>query len=191
VVSKRVVHTGIADAAGNAPESTPGSALAGVLTLAATPHRQADQMIEPAGADNAPADSDGRTRGRDRRHLYPGRTRRAAPTFTEQEWAEVVVAAAAVGLTPTGFCGEAALAVARRTRPASLDPDRHGLADLQSELFDARVAVGRIGTNLNQAVTALNATGQAPEWLPVAAGLCERRMERLDVVIGLIHRRLR
>jgi hypothetical protein len=65
------------------------------------------------------------------------------------------------------------------------------LAELQVELFDARVAVGRIGTNLNQGVAALNATGVAPDWLPKAAALCERRMARIDVVVGLIHRRLR
>ena len=48
-------------------------------------------------------------RGRDRRHLYPGRTRRIAPTFTEQEFEIVVAATAAAGVTPTGFCGEATL----------------------------------------------------------------------------------
>lgn len=33
--------------------------------------------------------------------------------------------------------------------PAALDPVWEDLAALQAELFDARVAVGRIGSNLN------------------------------------------
>src|SRR2546430_254077 len=95
-------------------------------------------------------------RGRDRRHLYPGRTRRIAPTFTEQEFETVMAAAAAAGVTPTGFCGEATLAAARGTPPASLDPARETSAELQAELFEVRVAVGRIGVNLNQAMAAFN-----------------------------------
>jgi hypothetical protein len=49
--------------------------------------------------------------------------------------ADIAAAAAAAGVTPTGFCAEAALAAARGTAPASLDPDREGLARLQAELF--------------------------------------------------------
>ena len=130
-------------------------------------------------------------RGRDRRHLYPGRSRRIAPTFTEAECAEIVAAAAAAGLTPTGLCAEATLSAIRGARSAALDPDREPFADLQAELFDVRVAVGRIGTNLNQAVAAFNATGEPPDWLEQVALLCERRMERLDEVIGRVDRRLR
>ena len=129
-------------------------------------------------------------RGRDRRHLYPGRSRRIAPTFTDAECAEIAEAAAAAGLTPTGFCAEAALSAARGVRSATLNPDREAFANLQAELFDARVAVGRIGTNLNQAVAAFNATGEAPDWLARVAVLCERRMDRLDEVIDRVDRRL-
>ena len=111
--------------------------------------------------------------------------------FNDAELAEVEAAAAAVGMTPTGFLAEAALAAARGTPPASLDPVREGLAQLQAELFDVRVAVGRVGTNLNQAVAAFNATGQAPEWLARAVALCERRMTRVDAVIALVDGRLR
>jgi hypothetical protein len=129
-------------------------------------------------------------RGRDRRHLYPGRSRRIAPTFTEAECTEIVAAAAAAGVTPTGFCAEAALSAARSVRFTALSPDRETFADLQTQLFDVRVAVGRIGTNLNQAVAAFNATGEPPDWLQRVAVLCERRMERLDEVIARVDRRL-
>jgi hypothetical protein len=89
-------------------------------------------------------------------------------------------------MTPTGFLTEAGLAAARGTPPSSLDPALEHLAQLEIELFDVRVAVGRIGTNLNQAVAALNATGQAPAWLERAAWLCEQRMLRLDAVISRV-----
>jgi len=132
-----------------------------------------------------------RPRGRDRTHHRPGRPHRVNARFNDAELAEVEAAAAAVGMTPTGFLAEAALAAARGTPPATLDPVREGLAQLQAELFDVRVAVGRVGTNLNQAVAAFNATGQAPEWLARAVALCERRMTRVDAVIALVDGRLR
>jgi hypothetical protein len=130
-------------------------------------------------------------RGRDRPHRRPGRPLRVNARFNAAEFAEVAAAAAAAGMTTTGFCAEAALAAARGAAPATLDPARERLAELQGELFDARVAVGRIGTNLNQAVAALNATSVAPDWLPRAAALCERRMQAVDAVIAAIDRRLR
>lgn len=129
-------------------------------------------------------------RGRDRTHYRPGRPYRVNARFNAEELADIVAAAAAAGMTPTGWCAEVALAAARGAPPA-LDLAREGLAQLQAELFDARVAVGRIGTNLNQAVAALHATGEAPDWLVRAAALCERRMERLDEVIALVDGRLR
>lgn len=129
-------------------------------------------------------------RGRDRQHRFPGREYRLTPRFARDELADIEAAAAAVGMTPTGFCAEAAASTARGIRSAALNADRATFADLQTALFEARVAVGRIGTNLNQAVAALNATGVAPEWLERAAVLCERRLARLDEVIGRVDRRL-
>ncbi|GLI00931.1 hypothetical protein Pa4123_62070 [Phytohabitans aurantiacus] len=129
-------------------------------------------------------------RGRDRRHLYPGRQRRIAPTFTDAEYADIAAAGTAAGVTPTGFCAEAALSAARGVRSPVLDQAREMFSDLQVELFDARVALGRIGTNLNQAMAALNATGEAPDWLERVVALCERRMQHLDGVIARLDRRL-
>ena len=108
------------------------------------------------------------------------------------EHAEVVAAAARVGLTPTGFCAVAVLAVARgETGPATPDnAEYETLCALQAELFGARSAVNRVGTNLNQAVTVLNATGEAPGWLGTVAGMCARTIAGLDEVISAVHRRL-
>jgi hypothetical protein len=130
-------------------------------------------------------------RGRDRRHRFPGRDCRLTPRFTTDEVAEIEAAAAVVAMTPTGFCAEATLSTARGVRSAAVDPAHERFAALQAELFDARVALGRIGTNLNQAVAALNATGQVPDWLERVVVLCERRMQRLDDVIGRVDEHLR
>lgn len=131
--------------------------------------------------------------GRVRRHVFPGRDRRINPSFTAAEYAEVVAAAERAGFTPTGFCARAALAAARGeaspAAPASLELET--LSVLQSELFDARAAVNRVGTNLNQAVTAFNSTGQAPLWLSTVVAMCARTVAALDEVISAVHRRVR
>ena len=49
------------------------------------------------------------------------------------------------------------------------------LAELQRELFTARNAVNQTGVNLNQAVAALNATGQPPVWLEHAVSRVVKR----------------
>ena len=131
-----------------------------------------------------------RPRGRDRTHRGPGRPNRLNARLSDAELAEIETAAAAAGMTPTGFLTEAGLAAARGAPPTSLDPMRESLAQLEVELFDARVAVGRIGTNLTQAVAALNATGTPPSWLERVAWLCEQRMLRVDAVISRIDRAL-
>jgi hypothetical protein len=53
--------------------------------------------------------------------------------------------------------------------------DREALARVQRQLFAARTAVVRFGTNVNQAVTALNTTGEAPQWLGRAAAMAAVR----------------
>lgn len=63
------------------------------------------------------------------------------PRFTEAELAAIGEAASAVGITPTGFCAEAAIAVARHAAAAYRDPRRETLAALQAELFAVRVAL--------------------------------------------------
>jgi hypothetical protein len=64
------------------------------------------------------------------------------------------------------------------------------LAAIQAELAETRIAVVRVGTNLNQAVAALNSTGQPPAWLARVVELCGRALVSLDEVAGRLHRRL-
>ncbi|GIJ29489.1 hypothetical protein Vqi01_46510 [Micromonospora qiuiae] len=135
-------------------------------------------------------------RGVDRRHQFPGRQHRINLRLDDTEHRDIVTAAARTGLTPTGFCANAALAAARgTTAPGSLitgtGVTRAELAAVQRELFAARTAVVRTGTNLNQATAALNATGETPVWLDHAVKRCERAIDRLDAVVAEIHQRLR
>ena len=129
--------------------------------------------------------------GRHRSHRGEARHRRLSPRFTAEERAEVIAAAASAGCRRRRFCAEAALAAARGT-PMVLGAaqDREALARLQRQLFAARTEVVRFGTNVNQAVAALNTTGEAPEWMGRAIPGGDSVSE-LDEVIAEVDRRLR
>jgi hypothetical protein len=114
------------------------------------------------------------------------------PRFTEAELAAVQAAAASIGMTANGFCADSAVAAAHGAPLVFADAQRREeLARLQRRLFEARTAVNRFGTNVNQAVAALNATGEMPEWLGQAVRLAGRVVVRLDEVIAEVDRRLR
>jgi hypothetical protein len=134
-------------------------------------------------------------RGSDRRHQFPGRRHRINLRFDDNEHHDLALAAARAGLTTTGFCADAALAAAHGAAvPGGLISGtgltRAELAALQRELFAARTAVVRTGTNLNQATAAFNATGEAPVWLDQAVKRCERSLDHLDAIAANIDRRL-
>jgi uncharacterized protein (DUF1778 family) len=130
--------------------------------------------------------------GRQRPHHSTRRMHRLNARFSAEERAEIEVAAASVGMTATGFSAEAALSAARGA-PLSMGAvqDREALARMQRQLFEARTAINRFGNKVNQAVAALNATGEPPEWLGHAVALCVRAVSHLDGLIDDIHRRLR
>ncbi|MDQ7905980.1 hypothetical protein RB614_15820 [Phytohabitans sp. ZYX-F-186] len=123
------------------------------------------------------------------------RDQRLTPRFTDAELSEIKAAADAARMTLTGFCALAALAVARRQpgEPSGTSEAPAGveeLAALARELFAARTAVNRTGVNLNQAVAALNATGQPPVWLEHAVDRVTRAVAEVDTVVAQLHRRL-
>jgi hypothetical protein len=131
--------------------------------------------------------------GRRREQDSERRTLRLTPRFSVRERAEIEVAAASVGMTVNGFCAEAALTAARK-QPMSYGAaqDREALARLQRQLFEARTAVNRFGSTVNQAVAKLHATGQLPlDALTHAAELWSRAVGNLDALIDEVHRRLR
>jgi hypothetical protein len=106
--------------------------------------------------------------------------------YDRSEYGHVAAAAARAGLTPTSFVAAAALAVARESTPPVPSPMR----ELLAEFNVARTLVGRFGTNVNQAVAALHATGEAPAALARAVEVCTRATARLDLVVARIQRRL-
>jgi hypothetical protein len=97
-------------------------------------------------------------------------------SLTEEEFDEVSKAAERSGLARGAFAAEAALASARGGEARMLSPLREALV----ELIAAAGLVRRAGTNLNQAVAKLNATGQCGGDLLPAAQFCVRVIRRLD-----------
>ena len=114
--------------------------------------------------------------GRTHRTHRPGRTQRITIAYDQDEFCAVRVAAAAAGLTPTGYVAEAALAAAIDQLPPRVEP----LREVLLELMAARTQVRRFGVNVNQAVRELNTTGTAPEWLSNAVALTSRAVRRID-----------
>ena len=114
----------------------------------------------------------------------PGRrSRQAVPRprlvkffLAEEELAELDEAARHAGLARGAFAAEAALAAARGRSSRAGSPVREALV----ELMTAAGLVRRAGTNLNQAVAKLNATGQRGDDLFPAAQFCVRVIHRLD-----------
>jgi hypothetical protein len=134
-----------------------------------------------------------RRSARHRRHRPNNRGRRTdlggrqvSLWYDADEYGLVSAAAARAGLTPTSFVAAVALAVARDSMPPVPFPIRDALVELNA----ARTLVGRFGTNVNQAVAALNATGEAPPTLERAVAMCTRAADRLDQVVARIQRRL-
>ena len=136
----------------------------------------------------------GQVEGRARADGPRGRTRqqgksrccRVAISIDLAEQAELERAARSEGLTVSAFVAENALAAARRTSPPAMAPLREALADL----VRATVQVQKVGTNLNQAVAALNATGQAPGNLIQYARYAAAVVDRLDQIAAKVSRLL-
>jgi hypothetical protein len=97
-------------------------------------------------------------------------------SLTEEEFAEVSEAAARSGLARGAFAAGATLAAVRGARMGTGSPLREALV----EMMAAAGLVRRIGTNLNQAVARLNATGQHGDDLLPSAQFCIRVIRRLD-----------
>lgn len=97
-------------------------------------------------------------------------------SLTEEEFGEVSQAAERSGLARGAFAAEVTLAAARGAQARVWSPLREALL----EVMTAAGLVRRAGTNLNQAVAKLNATGQRGDDLLPAAEFCARVIRRLD-----------
>ena len=105
-------------------------------------------------------------------------------SMTGEEFGGVSEAAERSGLARGAFAAEAVLASARGASAGTCSPVREALVELMS----AAGLVRRIGTNLNQAVARLNATGQRGEDLLPAAEFCVRVIRRLDTAAEQLRR---
>jgi uncharacterized protein (DUF1778 family) len=127
---------------------------------------------------------------RDRRHQHPARSRRVYLRLSTEEHTGLVAAAARLGMSTAGFCTEAALGAVATGQIQGAEAAREQLRELMGELFAARIAVNRFGTNVNQAVAELHSCGTSPVWLAEAVGLCGRAVGRVDAVCEQICRLL-
>ena len=127
----------------------------------------------------------GRAAAAGRRSRERGRRpRRVEFTLTDDEFAELEAAAGLARLSRGAYAAQAALAVARGGANGAGVPMREALM----ELMAAAGLVRRIGTNLNQAVARLNATGQRGEDLLPAAQFCVQMIRRLDEAAEQVRR---
>ena len=120
------------------------------------------------------------TAGRRRSRQAASRPKVVQFSLTEEEFDEVSEAAARSGLARGAFAAEVTLAAVRGARAKAGSPLREALVELMS----AAGLVRRVGTNLNQAVARLNATGQRGDDLLPAAQFCVRVIRRLDEAAG-------
>jgi hypothetical protein len=105
-------------------------------------------------------------------------------SLTDAEFGEISEAAASAGLARGAFAAEVTLSAARGAQARTASPLREALAELMKAAGLAR----RIGTNLNQAVARLNATGQQGEDLLPSAEFCARVIHRMDQAAEQVRR---
>ena len=105
-------------------------------------------------------------------------------TLTLEEFDEISQAADRAGMARGAYAADVTLAAVRGV------PDRTGspLREVLGELMAAAGLVRRIGTNFNQAVAKLNATGQRGEDLLPLAQFCARAVQRLDEAAEQVRR---
>ncbi|MEV5451766.1 hypothetical protein ACGFWG_20455 [Streptomyces sp. NPDC048405] len=119
------------------------------------PGQEGNQADPRASRQLAP-----RARQRPRQPPAKKRLRQPATRFNEDEYALITSAAARCNLSVAGFLARSALAAAR-----DLDRTSAEIADEReviTALFDSRRRLGWAGSNLNQAVKALNSGADVP-----------------------------
>jgi hypothetical protein len=114
------------------------------------------------------------------------RGKRVEFTLTDGEFADLDGAAQLAGLSRGAYAAQAALAVARGGGSRAGVPLREALV----ELMTAAGLVRRVGTNLNQAVARLNATGLRGDDLLPAAQFCVRVIRQLDEAAEHVRRNI-
>lgn len=125
--------------------------------------------------------------GRRRARQPVPRTRTVEFTLTGEEYAVIDAAARRAGLARRAYIAQAVLAAAANSGPLG---NQESLRQVLIELMRAAGSVRRIGTNINQAVAKLNATGQPAGDLPGYAAATIRRADHIDQVADAVRKAL-
>lgn len=122
------------------------------------------------------------------RHQGTRKNHRITISLAPEEHRELKSAARECHLTVAAFVADRALAAARHqaSAVAAAGPLREALEDLMR----IGTQLHRAGTNFNQAVAALNATGQPPENLPHYARYTADVVHRVDEAVTAVRERL-
>jgi hypothetical protein len=126
-------------------------------------------------------------RSRRSRQLAP-RDRTVRFGLSQTEFAELEAATARAGMARGAFAAEAALAAARGETTVAADDQ---LRDVLAALIYAAGLYHRAGSNLNQAVARLHATGQPTAALDRYAAETIRQGRHLDAVAEQVRAALR
>ncbi|WP_078856242.1 plasmid mobilization relaxosome protein MobC [Streptomyces sp. NRRL F-5065] len=116
------------------------------------------------------------------------RTHRVNLAYDDVEYGTVQVAATLAGLRVAAYAARAALAVAKEeVRPLPADEKER-----MRTFVDARIAVDRIGTNVNQIAKVLNSQGdETAERINAVLARAEQAIMRLDeATIAVLEGRL-
>ena len=179
------IATEIAAAVGLAPH--------GDLDAPETPSGTADPPSPPTSACPPCVAAGGRRERqlaapRRRAYVHPGRHRRLFVRYTDTEYAAVAAVADRYGLTPTGFCSQAALDTARNAHTGATEPMEHkSLGNLQGELFQTRLAVNQLRAELHRTRSDSPAATDDLDKLITRAG---DLVADPDDIVSRIHRRL-
>ena len=136
-------------------------------------------------SDGSQASGSGQGRRRPRQPVP--RTRRVEVTLTGEEYTVIEAAARRAGLARRAYIAQAVLTAAATDGPLG---GREALRQVLIELMRAAGLVRRIGTNINQAVAKLNATGQPAGDLPGYATGTIRRADHIDEVADAVRKAL-
>jgi hypothetical protein len=115
------------------------------------------------------------------------RCHRVEFSLTADEFAALEEAAGRAGLARGAYAAQVVLAHVNGSAAGPEAPGREALR----ELLRTAGLVRRIGVNLNQAVTRLNATGQRPGELDACARICMRRVANQDAAAEQVRQALR
>lgn len=139
-----------------------------------------------ARCDSSRTHSASRARQRPRQPRQTKRLHQPNTRFNDDEFALITSAAAQCELSVAGFLARSALAAARdlQRTAAEIADER----DVITALFESRRRLGWVGSNLNQAMKAINSGAEAPQ-LPAAIDAVKSAADRVhEAASALLNR---